>query len=53
MSYFNVPRFDVPELLRTPDESKVFHEVWLSVSAFEGKEKRFSHFFLNFHRHPA
>lgn len=28
MNYFNVPRLDVPELLRSPEESKVFHEVW-------------------------
>jgi NADH dehydrogenase (ubiquinone) 1 alpha subcomplex subunit 10 len=32
MSFFNVPRFDVPELLRTPEESKPYHEVWLNVS---------------------
>lgn len=28
MNYFNVPRFDVPELLRSPEDSKIFHEVW-------------------------
>lgn len=32
MNYFNVPRYDVPELLRTADESKVFRDVWFSVS---------------------
>lgn len=28
MSFFNVPRYDVPELLRSPEDSKIFHEVW-------------------------
>ncbi|KAH8284330.1 hypothetical protein KR018_001882 [Drosophila ironensis] len=32
MNYFNVPRFDVPELLRNADDSKVFRDVWYSVS---------------------
>lgn len=32
MSYFNVPRFDVPELLRSADDSKVWRDVWFNVS---------------------
>jgi len=33
MNYFNVPRFDVPELLRSADDSKVWRDVWYNVSA--------------------
>lgn len=32
MNYFNVPRFDVPELLRDPDSSKKWRDVWFNVS---------------------
>lgn len=32
MNYFNVPRFDVPELLRSPDDSKIWRDVWFNVS---------------------
>lgn len=31
MSYFNVPRFDVPELLRDPDGGKIWREVILNA----------------------
>lgn len=32
MNYFNVPRFDVPELVRTADEAKKLRDVWFNVS---------------------
>lgn len=31
MNYFNVPRYDVPELLRDPDDGKVWRDVWFDV----------------------
>ncbi|KAL7730376.1 hypothetical protein ACLKA6_016610 [Drosophila palustris] len=31
MSYFNVPRFDVPELLRSADDGKVWRDVWFNA----------------------
>lgn len=31
MNYFNVPRFDVPELIRTADDSKKWREVWFNA----------------------
>ncbi|KAH8365051.1 NADH dehydrogenase [ubiquinone] 1 alpha subcomplex subunit 10, mitochondrial [Drosophila serrata] len=31
MNYFNVPRFDVPELLRSADDSKVWRDVWYNA----------------------
>lgn len=31
MNYFNIPRYDVPELLRKPDEAKIYKEVWFSA----------------------
>ncbi|CAO1383107.1 unnamed protein product [Diamesa hyperborea] len=31
MNYFNVPRFDVPELVRSADDSKKFKEVWYNA----------------------
>ncbi|ALC47400.1 ND42 [Drosophila busckii] len=31
MNYFNVPRFDVPELLRNADDSKVWRDVWYNA----------------------
>lgn len=31
MNYFNIPRYDVPELLRSPDDAKIFHEIWTSA----------------------
>ncbi|KAH8407208.1 hypothetical protein KR222_010499 [Zaprionus bogoriensis] len=31
MNYFNVPRFDVPELLRSADDSKVWRDVWFNA----------------------
>ncbi|XP_055382561.1 NADH dehydrogenase [ubiquinone] 1 alpha subcomplex subunit 10, mitochondrial [Condylostylus longicornis] len=31
MNYFNIPRFDVPELLRDADSSKKFKDVWFSA----------------------
>lgn len=33
MSYFNVPRYDVPELLRSADDGKVWRDVWFNVSS--------------------
>lgn len=35
MGYFNIPRYDVPELLRSPEDSKVFHEAWTSAPGQE------------------
>lgn len=34
LSYFNVARFDVPELVIEPYDAKKLREVWLSVSIF-------------------
>jgi len=31
MNYFNVPRFDVPELLRNPDDGKTYRDVWYNA----------------------
>ncbi|XP_055854924.1 NADH dehydrogenase [ubiquinone] 1 alpha subcomplex subunit 10, mitochondrial [Episyrphus balteatus] len=31
MNYFNVPRFDVPELLRDPEGGKKWRDVWLNA----------------------
>ena len=31
MNYFNVPRFDVPELTTNPDDMKIFREVWFDA----------------------
>ncbi|KAH8311826.1 hypothetical protein KR044_008203 [Drosophila immigrans] len=31
MNYFNVPRFDVPELLRSADDGKVWRDVWFNA----------------------
>ncbi|EDV94406.1 NADH dehydrogenase [ubiquinone] 1 alpha subcomplex subunit 10, mitochondrial [Drosophila grimshawi] len=31
MNYFNVPRYDVPELLRSADDSKVWRDVWFNA----------------------
>lgn len=31
MNYFNVPRFDVPELLRTAEEAKIYKELWFNA----------------------
>ncbi|XP_037916883.1 NADH dehydrogenase [ubiquinone] 1 alpha subcomplex subunit 10, mitochondrial [Hermetia illucens] len=31
MNYFNVPRYDVPELLRSPEDSKIWREVWYNA----------------------
>ncbi|XP_075155163.1 NADH dehydrogenase (ubiquinone) subunit ND-42 [Haematobia irritans] len=31
MNYFNVPRFDVPELLRDPDSGKKWRDVWFNA----------------------
>ncbi|XP_023168565.2 NADH dehydrogenase [ubiquinone] 1 alpha subcomplex subunit 10, mitochondrial [Drosophila hydei] len=31
MSYFNVPRYDVPELLRSADDGKVWRDVWFNA----------------------
>lgn len=35
MNYFNVPRFDVPELVRAAEDSKVWHEVWFSAPGMQ------------------
>lgn len=32
MNFFNVPRYDVPELLRSPESSKIWRDVWFNVS---------------------
>lgn len=32
MNYFNVPRYDVPELLRDADSGKKWRDVWFNVS---------------------
>lgn len=31
MNYFNVPRFDVPEVVRTAEEGEVLRKVWFNV----------------------
>ncbi|TDG52277.1 hypothetical protein AWZ03_001107 [Drosophila navojoa] len=31
MNYFNVPRFDVPELLRSAEDGKVWRDVWYNA----------------------
>uniref|UniRef100_A0A0K8TSV4 NADH dehydrogenase [ubiquinone] 1 alpha subcomplex subunit 10, mitochondrial n=1 Tax=Tabanus bromius TaxID=304241 RepID=A0A0K8TSV4_TABBR len=31
MNYFNVPRYDVPELLRSADDGKVWRDVWCNA----------------------
>lgn len=31
MNYFNVPRFDVPELMRDADSGKAFRDVWFNA----------------------
>lgn len=31
MNYFNVPRFDVPELLRNAEEAKKYKEIWYNA----------------------
>ena len=31
MNYFNVPRFDVPELTTNPDDAKKWHEKWFNA----------------------
>nr|XP_014089703.1 NADH dehydrogenase [ubiquinone] 1 alpha subcomplex subunit 10, mitochondrial isoform X2 [Bactrocera oleae] len=31
MNYFNVPRYDVPELLRDADSSKIWRDVWFNA----------------------
>lgn len=31
MNYFNVPRFDVPELITQPDDHKVWHDLWFNA----------------------
>ncbi|XP_005175406.2 NADH dehydrogenase [ubiquinone] 1 alpha subcomplex subunit 10, mitochondrial [Musca domestica] len=31
MNYFNVPRFDVPELLRDPDSGKKWRDIWFNA----------------------
>lgn len=43
MNYFNVPRYDVPELLRSADDSKVFRDVWFNV-----RLERLNNFILSF-----
>lgn len=35
MNYFNVPRFDVPELMRSAEDGKKFRDVWYNVSTIE------------------
>lgn len=35
MNLFNVPRFDVPELMRSGEDSKIWHEVWNNVCYLE------------------
>jgi NADH dehydrogenase (ubiquinone) 1 alpha subcomplex subunit 10 len=31
MNYFNVPRFDVPELVRSAEEAKILRDVWFNA----------------------
>lgn len=31
LNYFNIPRFDVPELVRSADESKAWREIWFNA----------------------
>lgn len=31
MNYFNVPRFDVPELTTSPEDSKKFNDIWYNA----------------------
>uniref|UniRef100_D3TLY4 NADH dehydrogenase [ubiquinone] 1 alpha subcomplex subunit 10, mitochondrial n=1 Tax=Glossina morsitans morsitans TaxID=37546 RepID=D3TLY4_GLOMM len=31
MNYFNIPRFDVPELLRDAESSKIYRDVWYNA----------------------
>lgn len=31
MNYFNVPRYDVPELLRSAEDSKAFRDIWYNA----------------------
>lgn len=31
MNYFNVPRYDVPELLRSAEDTKKFRDIWYNV----------------------
>lgn len=32
MNYFNIPRFDVPELMRSAEDGKKYRDVWYNVS---------------------
>lgn len=32
LAYFNVPRYDVPELMRSADDGKIWRDVWFNVS---------------------
>lgn len=32
MSYLNVPRFDLPELMTPADDMKIFKDEWFNVS---------------------
>lgn len=34
LNYFNVPRFDVPELLRSAEDGKAWRDVWFNVRRF-------------------
>lgn len=44
MNYFNIPRFDVPELLRDAESSKIYRDVWYNVSicsvGYQTKKKK-------------
>lgn len=48
MNYFNVPRFDVPELIIQADEAKKFKEVWFNVGYCGFLKKNIDDNFCNF-----
>uniref|UniRef100_U5EVK8 NADH dehydrogenase [ubiquinone] 1 alpha subcomplex subunit 10, mitochondrial n=1 Tax=Corethrella appendiculata TaxID=1370023 RepID=U5EVK8_9DIPT len=37
INYFNIPRFDVPELIISPEDSKIWEEVWFSAPGMNYK----------------
>lgn len=44
MNYFNIPRFDVPELVRSADEAKIMRDVWFNVRTLKSRK---TDFFIN------
>lgn len=45
MTYFNIPRYDVPELVREADNGRILREVWYNVSEKEWKWKDVKEFY--------